>query len=140
MTHRAAACICIFGSLVGFLAVPILVIGSMKLPTRVSDEEQRTLNIQQQNALLNQRLFASEGWKYCLAGFSFLGIGMISLGSVLVFVFVLRIRAVIMPDSSEIARTLHAIVPPPTHYPSTTDVPPQTSSPSLPEIRLESPV
>jgi hypothetical protein len=108
----------------------------MKLPTRVSDEEQRTLNIQQQNTLLNQRLFASEGWKYCLAGFSFLGIGMLSLGCIVCYIYVLRIRAVIMPDSSETTRTLHAIVPPPTHYPSTTDVPPPTSSAILPAIRL----
>jgi hypothetical protein len=140
MTHRAAVCICIFGSFVGFLSVPLLVVCSMKLPTRVSAEEQRTLNIQDQSALLNQRLFASEGWKYCVAGFSFLGLGILSLGCILVYICVLRIRAVIAPDNSETARTLHAIVPRPTRSSSTTDGPPQTSSASLPGIRLELPV
>ena len=128
--------ICALATILGFLGVPLLVVCSMKLPTRVSDEEQRTLSVQDQAALLNQRLFASEGWKYCLAGFTFLGIGILSLGSILFYVCVLRIRAVITPYSSEIARTLHAIVPPPTRFPSTTDEPPPTSSASPPEIRL----
>ena len=130
--------ICVLAAVLGFLGIPILIIGSMKLPTRVSDEEQRTLSIQDQTALLNQRLFASEGWKYCITGFSFLGIGILFLGSIVFYVCVLRIRAVIVPYSSETTRTLHAIVPSPTRSSSTTDVLPRTSSPSLPEIRLES--
>lgn len=124
MTHRVAVCICIFGSFLGFLAIPILVLCSMKLPTRLSDEEQRTLNIQDQSALLNQRLFASEGWKYCLAGFSFLGIGMLSLGSILFYICVLRVRVAIAPELTGTAHTLHAIAPSQTRSPSTIDVPP----------------
>jgi hypothetical protein len=140
MTHRAAACVCIFGSLIGFLSVPLLVVGSIKLPTQVSYEEQRTLNVQQQSALLNQRLFASEGWKYCLAGFSFLGIGMLSLGSIVYYTCILRMRAAVVPELTGTAHTLHAIVPQPTHSSSTTDVLPLTSSASPPEIQLGSPV
>ena len=140
MTHRLAVCICIFGSLVGFLSVPLLVVCSMKLPTRVSDEEQRSLNIQQQNALLNQRLFVSEGWKYCLAGFSFLGIGILFLGLILFYICVLRIRAVIAPELTGTTRRLYAIDPQPTRFPSTTGGQPLTSSASPPEIRLGSPV
>ena len=138
--HLVGVYICVLSALLGFLSIPMLIIGSMKLPTRVSDEEQRILSIQDQTALLNQRLFASEGWKYCITGFSFLGIGILFLGLILFYVCVLRIRAVIAPELTGTVRTLHATDPSPMRFPSTTDVLPQTSSASLPEIRLGSSV
>ena len=139
--YTISSCICITGTIVGIIGIPITIVGVINLPTTLSAEETRTLNIQQQTALLNQKTFNSEGWKYCLTGFSFIGVGIVSIGCILTYLCILRIRFPVVPDIPNVTlptRVLGATSPPPTHSSSTNGALPPTSAANVPVIFLES--
>lgn len=137
----ACSCVCILGSISGLISIPLIITGIIELPTKLSDTEMRTLNIQEQRNLLTQRVFDSEGWKYCISGFTFMGVGIVAIGSILLYLCLVRPMQSISPEPMlVITHVLSATSPPLMHSPSTTDALPPTSAANVPAILLESPL
>lgn len=135
------SCICIIGTISGFIGVPLAIVGVSKLPSKLSDEEMRSLNVQEQRNLLTQRVFDSEGWKYCISGFVFIGFGIFTLGCVLLYFCIVRARLSISPEPESTQQptlVLSAIAPRQMRSSSTTGALPPTSAASVPLTLLES--